>query len=165
MINPFAPRHKRFTEETLETLTVWEGADDAEVVRLILAQNRDLCVPEEFLRYYLPYADADFRAFLKDLEDRQEIVRWGGTTPLVSAMDRAKQAQTNLTDTLGSFHEGQSLAPGQNASQLRLRLELDEIGFEKIVDQLIREKRDCHRWEFAASVITSNPVLSRRRRY
>ena len=97
-------------------------------------------MPEDFLRYYLPYTDAAFRTFLKALEDRQEIVRWGGTTPLISAMDRTKQVQVNLTDALGSFHEDQPLAPGQNASQLRLQLGLDEIGFEKIVDQLIREK-------------------------
>lgn len=140
VINPFAPRHKRFTEETLETLTVWEDADDAEVVRLVLAQSGDLCVPEEFLRYYLPYPDADFRAFLKNLEDRQEIVRWGGATPLVSAMNRTKQAQTDLTDALESFHEDQPLVPGQNTSQLRLQLGLDEIGFDKIVDQLISQK-------------------------
>ena len=141
VINPFAPRHKRFTEETLEILTMWEDANDAEVVRLVLAQSPNLCVPEEFLRYYLPYADGDFRAFLKDLENRQEIVRWGGTTPLVSATARTKQAQANLTDALASFHEEQPLAPGQNTSQLRLKLGLDEIGFEKIVDQLIREKQ------------------------
>ena len=140
VVNPFAPRHKRFTEETLETLTVWEDADDAEVVRLVLAQSRDLCVPEEFLRYYLPYADAEFRDILKDLEDRQEIARWGGTTPLVSAMDRTKQAQTNLIETLERFHEEQPLAPGQNTSQLRLQLGLDEIGFEKVINQLIRAK-------------------------
>ena len=141
VINPFAPRHKRFTEETLETLTMWEDANDEEVVRLVLVQSRNLCVPEEFLRYYLPYPDGAFRAFLKDLENRQEIVRWGGTTPLVSATDRTKQAQANLTDTLASFHEEQPLAPGQNTSKLRLQLGLDEIGFEKIVDQLIREKQ------------------------
>ena len=140
VINPFAPRHKRFTEETLETLTVWEDADDAEVVRLVLAQNRELCVPEEFLRYYLPYADKDFRALLKDLEDRQEIVRWGGSTLLVSAADRAKQAEKDLTDALATFHEKQPIVPGQNTSQLRLQLKLDEIGFEKIVDQLIRQQ-------------------------
>ena len=139
-INPFAPHHKRFTEDTLETLTVWESADDAEVVRLVLAQKRDLCVPEEFLHYYLPYSDADFRAFLKDLEDCQEIVRWQGTTPLVSAMDRTKQAQVDLTDALASFHEEQPLVPGQNASQLRIQLGLDKIGFEKIVAQLIHRK-------------------------
>ena len=140
VINPFAPRHKRFTEETLETLTVWEAADDAEVVRLVLAESRDLCVPVEFLRYYLPYADTDFRTLLKDLEDRQEIVRWGGTTPLVSAAERAKQAEKDLTDALANFHEKQPIVPGQNASQLRLQLGLDEIGFEKIADQLIRQK-------------------------
>ena len=139
VINPFAPRHKRFTEETLETLTAWEGANDTEVVRLVLAQSRDLCVAEEFLRYYLPYPDADFRACLKDLEDRKEIVRWQGATPLISAMDRAQQAQGDLTDALAHFHEAQPLAPGQNTSQLRLQLGLDEVGFEKIVDQLIRQ--------------------------
>ena len=140
VINPFAPRHKRFTEETLETLTAWEGADDAEVVRLVLAQSRDLCVPEEFLRYYLPYPDADFRACLKDLEDGQEILRWQGSTPLISATDRTQQAQSDLADALASFHEAEPLAPGQNSSQLRLQLRLDEIGFEKIVDQLIHQK-------------------------
>ena len=140
VVNPFAPRHKRFTEETLETLTVWEDADDAEVVRLVLAQNRELCVPEEFLRYYLPYTDADFRGLLKDLEDHQEIVRWAGATPLVSAMDRTEQAQASLINALANFHEDQPLAPGQNTSQLRLQLKLDEIGFEKIVDQLIRQQ-------------------------
>ena len=140
VINPFAPRHKRFTEETLETLTVWEDADDAEVVRLVLAQNRELCVPEEFLRYYLPYTDADFRGLLKDLEDHQEIVRWAGATPLVSAMDRTEQAQASLINALANFHEDQPLAPGQNTSQLRLQLKLDEIGFEKIVDQLVRQQ-------------------------
>ena len=140
VINPFAPRHKRFTEETLETLTTWEGADDAEVVRLVLAQSRDLCVPEEFLRYYLPYPDADFRACLKDLEDGQEILRWQGSTPLISATDRTQQAQADLTDALATFHEAEPLAPGQNSSQLRLQLRLDEIGFEKIVNQLIRQK-------------------------
>ncbi|MCE2394806.1 selenocysteine-specific translation elongation factor [Candidatus Poribacteria bacterium] len=140
VINPFAPRHKRFTEETLETLTVWEDADDAEVVRLVLAQNRELCVPEEFLRYYLPYTDADFRGLLKGLEDHQEIVRWAGATPLVSAMDRTEQAQASLINALANFHEDQPLAPGQNTSQLRLQLKLDEIGFEKIVDQLIRQQ-------------------------
>jgi selenocysteine-specific elongation factor len=140
VINPFAPRHKRFTEETLETLTAWEGADDTEVVRLVLAQSRDLCVTEEFLRYYLPYPDSEFRTCLKNLEDRKEIVRWQGATPLISAMDRAQQAQVDLTDALANFHEAQPLAPGQNTSQLRLQLGLDEIGFEKIVDQLIRQK-------------------------
>ena len=140
VVNPFAPRHKRFTEDTLETLTAWEGADDAEVVRLVLAQSRDLCVSEAFLRYYLPYPDVDFRAFLEDLEKRQEIVRWQGSTPLISAMDRAQRAQADLTDALANFHEAQPLVPGQNASQLRLQLGLDELGFEKIVDQLIHEK-------------------------
>ena len=141
VINPFAPRHERFTEETLEVLDQWENADDAEVVRLVLAQSRELCVPEDLLRYYLPYSDADFRAFLKDLEGRQEIVRWQGGTPLISAVDRTKRAQADLIDALGRFHEQQPLTSGQNASQLRIQLRLDEIGFDKIVDLLIRQEQ------------------------
>ena len=141
VINPFAPRHERFTEETLEVLDQWENADDAEVVRLVLAQSCELCVPEDLLRYYLPYSDADFRAFLKDLEGRQEIVRWQGGTPLISAVDRTKRAQADLIDALGRFHEQQPLTSGQNASQLRIQLRLDEIGFDKIVDLLIRQEQ------------------------
>lgn len=140
VINPFAPRHKRFTEETLEVLDRWEKADDAEVVRLSLAQSRDLCVPQESLRYYLPYSDAAFRALLKDLEQHQEIVIWQGGTPLISAVDRTKQAQAELIEALARFHKQEPLVAGQNASQLCRQLGLDEIGFGRIVDQLIRQK-------------------------
>ena len=140
VINPFAPRHKRFTEETLEVLDRWEKADDAEVVRLGLAQSRNLCVPQESLRYYLPYSDAAFRALLKDLEQHQEIVIWQGGMPLISAVDRTKQAQAELIEALACFHKREPLVAGQNASQLCRQLGLDEIGFGRIVGQLIRQK-------------------------
>ncbi|MCZ6681185.1 MAG: selenocysteine-specific translation elongation factor [Candidatus Poribacteria bacterium] len=141
VINPFAPRHKRFTEETLEVLDQWENADDAEVVRLVLAQSDDLYVPEESLRYYLPYSEADLRSILQELEQRQEIVRWQGGIPLISEMARAKQAQADLTEALELFHQQSPLAPGQNASQLCLQLGFDETGFEKIVGDLIRQQQ------------------------
>ncbi len=141
VINPFAPRHKRFTEETLEVLDGWEKANDAEVVKLVLAQSRELCFPEEFFRYYLPYSDAALQSVLKDLQQCREIVRWPGATPLVSAMEETEKAQANLIKALEQFHNQTPLAPGQNASQLCLQLGLGELAFEKIVDDLIRKKR------------------------
>jgi selenocysteine-specific elongation factor len=140
VINPFAPRHKRFTEETLEVLDRWEKADDAEVVRLALAQTAELCVEEGFFRYYLPYAEADFQAILKALEQQGETIRWPGSPALISAAGRTREAEANLIKALAHFHKQTPLAPGQNVSQLRLQLGLDEVGFEKIVDRLIRRK-------------------------
>jgi selenocysteine-specific elongation factor len=141
VINPFAPKHKRFTEETLEVLDRWENADDAEVVDLVLAQSRDLCVSEDYLHYFLPYSDAAIRNFLKELEGAQNIVRWPGSTPLVSATDRTEQAETDIISTLERFHDATPLVAGQNAAQLRLQVGLDEVAFEKIVDSLIRRKQ------------------------
>ena len=141
VINPFAPRHTRFTEETLETLDRWEKADDAAVVNLVLAQSRELCLLENFLRYYLTSPGTVLSGILKNLEQEQKIVRWPGSTPLISARDRAEKAKTDLVKALAQFHQQTPLVPGQNASQLRLQLGLDEIAFEKIVDGLIRQEQ------------------------
>ena len=103
VINPFAPRHTRFTEETLETLDRWEKADDAAVVNLVLAQSRELCLLENFLRYYLTSPGTVLSGILKNLEQEQKIVRWPGGTPLISARDRAEKAKTNLVKALAQF--------------------------------------------------------------
>ncbi|MCH8294782.1 selenocysteine-specific translation elongation factor [Candidatus Poribacteria bacterium] len=141
IINPFAPRHKRFTEETLELLDDWERANDAEVVDLVLAQSPQLCVSEDFLHYYLRYSDAGIRRFLKELEQDQKVVSWSGGTLLVSAADRTERAQTELINALETFHDQNPLAPGQNVAQLRLQIGLDEVAFEKIVASLVRKKQ------------------------
>jgi len=141
IINPFAPRHKRFTEETLELLDDWERANDAEVVDLVLAQSPQLCVSEDFLHYYLRYSDAGIRRFLKELEQDQKVVSWSGGTLLVSAADRTERAQTELINALETFHDQNPLAPGQNVAQLRLQIGLDEVAFEKIVPSLVRKKQ------------------------
>ena len=141
IINPFAPRHKRFTEETLELLDDWERANDAEVVDLVLAQSPQLCVSEDFLHYYLRYSDAGIRRFLKELEQDQKVVSWSGGTLLVSAADRTERAQTELINALETFHNQNPLAPGQNVAQLRLQIGLDEVAFEKIVASLVRKKQ------------------------
>ncbi|MCY3551987.1 MAG: selenocysteine-specific translation elongation factor [Candidatus Poribacteria bacterium] len=143
VINPFAPRHKRFVPETIATLAQWEEANDAQIVNTVLENSDTLCVPESFLYYYLPHSQMNVKAIFDSLEADEKIVRWdkSGRTPLVSDAARTTTAKENIMETLADFHEAQPLLAGQNVSQLRRALKLDEIGFEKLENRLIAENQ------------------------
>ena len=141
VINPFAPRHKRFTEETLEVLDGWESADDADVINLVLTHSHDLCVPQDHLHYYLSGSHTALEQYLKTLETDRKIVRWSGGTQFISAANRTEAAQATLLGALGDFHEQNPLAPGQNVAQLQRQIGLDSTAFDRIVNHLIRGKR------------------------
>ena len=139
VINPFAPKHKRFTPETIATLAEWEEADDAQIVNTVLLNSETLCMPESFLYYYLPHSQTDVKAILNGLEAEGKIVRWdqSGRTPLVSDAARTAAMEAEIIEILEAFHEAQPLLAGQNASQLRQKLNLDEPSFEKLENQLV----------------------------
>ena len=143
VINPFAPKHKRFTPETIATLSQWEEADDAQIVNIVLANSETLCVSESFLYYYLPHSQTDVKAILSSLNAEGKIIRWdeSGREPLVSDAERTAAVKTKMIDGLKAFHETQSLLAGQNASQLRRNLSLDEQSFERIANRLIKERQ------------------------
>ena len=143
VINPFAPKHKRFTPETITVLAQWEEADNAQVVNTVLENSKPLCVPESFLHYYLPHSQQSVNAILNNLETDEKIVRWdkSGRTPLVSDASRTAKTKEGILNILANFHAAQPLLPGQNATQLRSEIELDEIGFEKLENQLIAERQ------------------------
>ena len=141
VINPFAPKHKRFTPETIATLAQWEEADDAQVVNTVLENSETLCVPESFLHYYLPHSQTSVNAILNSLEADGKIVRWdkSGRSPLVSDAARTANTKEKIIAALKVFHSAEPLLAGQNASQLRRELKLDEIGFEKLENRLIAD--------------------------
>ena len=141
VINPFAPKHKRFTPETIATLAQWEEADDVQIVNTVLENSETLCVPESFLHYYLPHSQTNVNAILSRLEADEKIVRWdkSGRSPLVSDAVRTANTQEKIIETLAAFHSAEPLLAGQNASQLRRELTLDDIGFEKLENRLITE--------------------------
>lgn len=143
VINPFAPKHKRFTQETITTLAQWEEADDTQVVNAVLKNSPTLCVTESFLYYYMPYSQAKVRNILETLASEEKIVRWdrSGRTPLVSDAARTAEGTEKLLTVLSEFHEKEPLLAGQNASQLSRELGLDEVGFEKLTNQLIKTKQ------------------------
>ncbi len=142
VINPFAPKHKRFTPETVATLAQWEEADDAQIVNIVLANSETLCVPESFLYYYLPHSQTDVKAILDRLKAEGKIVRWdeSGREPLVSDAERTETVKSQMVGALRTFHESQPLLAGQNASQLRHKLSLDEQSFERLANQLIKAR-------------------------
>ena len=143
VINPFAPRHKRFTPETTSILAQWEEADNAQIVNTVLENSKMLCVPESFLHYYLPQSQQNVKAILDSLEADGKIVRWdkSGRTPLLSDASRTAKNKEEILNALANFHTAQPLLPGQNATQLRSEVKLDEIGFEKLENQLIAERQ------------------------
>ncbi len=142
IVNPFAPRHKRFTDQTLETLNSWAKVKDPEkLIHLILEHNENLCVSEDLIRYYLSFTDQAFKNLFADLEKVGKILRWKGSLPSVSSFARTQQIGSQLMEMLRNFHEQQPLALGQNFSQLRLQLELNEFDFEKIIDYLISKNQ------------------------
>ena len=142
VINPFAPKHKRFTPETIATLAQWEEADDAQIVNIVLANSETLCVPESFLYYYLPHSQTDVKAILDRLKAEGKIVRWveSGREPIVSDAERTETVKSQMVDALRTFHESQPLLAGQNASQLRHKLSLDEQSFERLANELIKAR-------------------------
>ena len=173
VINPFAPKHKRFMQETITTLARWEEADDTQVVNAVLKNSQTLCVAESFLYYYMPYSQTEVRNILATLESEGKIVRWdtSGRTPLISDAARTAEVTEKLLTVLSEFHEKEPLLAGQNASQLSRELELDEIGFEKVTNQLIKTKQlvkdgnllrlTSHEIQFSAEESTAKETLEK----
>jgi selenocysteine-specific elongation factor len=143
VLNPFAPKHKRFTSETTAILVQWEEADNADIVNIVLENSKTLCVPESYLHYYLPHSQQSVKTILDNLEADGKITRWdkSGRTPLVSDGLRTTRTKEKILNALADFHAAQPLLPGQNATQLQSKVELDETGFEKLENQLIAERQ------------------------
>ena len=98
-------------------------------------------MPESSLHYYLPQSQRYVNAILTRLESERKIVRWdkSGRSPLVSDAARTATTKGRIIEVLTAFHSAEPLLAGQNASQLRRALKLDEIGFEKLENGLIAD--------------------------
>ena len=143
VINPFAPKHKRFTQETISILAQWEEADDTQVVTTLLKNSPTLCVEESYLYYYLPYSQSEVKDIFNTLESEEMIVRWdkSGRKPLISDVARTNEVTERLITVLEKFHESEPLLAGKNSSLLSREIGLDDLAFEKITEQLIKNKQ------------------------
>jgi selenocysteine-specific elongation factor len=125
VLNPFAPKHKRFTNETRKILEQWEKADENEVTRLVITESKSLGVEESLLRYYLPYGDAQLNELLKNLQRQHEIIRWPGIDKMFSSTQRVAEVENLIYENLSRFHANNPMVTGQNAEQVKA--EIDEI--------------------------------------
>jgi len=162
VLNPFAPRHKRFTEETDKILEQWEKAEENEVIRLVISEDANLCVEERMLRYYLPYGDTQLNELLTDLRKQNEIIRWPGIDKTFSSTQRVSEVENFILENLSRFHTNNPLVAGQNAAQVKAGLDkyfsdtksfgtahslikgaegVSDISFEKIVDRLVQSDK------------------------
>lgn len=154
VINPFPPKHKRFSKETAQVLAGWENAKDHEVVSLLVAPRRDapsgrLYYPEADLIYYLPYAKSRLEQILQALQNSGEIIRWNrGLDKLISSKLQVNQVEAEILERLKIFHQKNPRLVGENVSQLRFNLSeakeakgLDELSFDLIIDKLLSENK------------------------
>jgi len=125
VLNPFAPKHKRFTEETEKTLEQWEKADENEAIRLVTSEIQNLCVEESLLRYYLPYGDKELNGLLANMRKQNEIIRWPGVDKLFSSAQRVAEVENLILENLSRFHADNPLVAGQNAEQVKAELNKD----------------------------------------
>ena len=138
VLDPFAVRHKRFTPETEALAERWREADEEQTVELVLETRRELSLPESLLRYYLPYTDRALDKFMTQLEQDGLIIRWREATPFFSSAQRVDATETALRELLEEFHQQNPHVAGQNVSQVRLELGVEEEGFDRLVRRMIQ---------------------------
>ena len=122
VLNPFAPKHKRFTEETRQILERWEKADEHEVTCLVITESKSPGVEESLLRYYLPYGDSQLNELLKNMQRQHEIIRWPGIDKMFSSAQRVAEVENLILENLSRFHADNPMVTGQNAEQVKAEI-------------------------------------------
>ncbi len=141
ILNPFPPQHKRLKEETLKKLNNWALSSDVNLVRLVTENNSTTtAISEKILKYYLPYSGEKQEELLKKMEEEGIIIRYAsGENVLIASVERMQLKKKSIIDELLKFHNENPLAEGQNYSKLRSIINTDEITFELLLQELIKE--------------------------
>ena len=138
ILNPFPPKHKRLSEETVQQLEKWESADDSELVRLVTDTNSSVSVWENVLRFYLPYFGSRMEDLLKGMAEQEIIIRHiSSDKRFIASVERMTQMKDEILSGLSKFHEERPLAEGANYSKIRLQLKIDEMTFDRLLQELI----------------------------
>ena len=140
ILNPFPPMHKRLEKETLQQLGRWESADDSELVRLVADTGVSVSVPENSLKFYLPYSGERMEDLLKQMAGRGDIVRYvSGDKQMLASVERMAHMKDGIVSELSRFHAERPLAEGANYSRVRSQLRIDELTFDMLLQELIRD--------------------------
>ncbi len=139
ILNPFPPMHKRLAEETIQQLENWEAADDSELVRLVADTGSSVSVPENSLKFYLPYSGEKMEKLLEEMAEQGDIIRYAsGDKRMIASVERMARMKDGILSELSRFHAERPLAEGANHSKVRSQLSIDEFTFDRLLQELIQ---------------------------
>jgi len=146
ILNPFPPKHKRLSDETIQQLKKWESADDSELVRLVADTSSSVSIRENTLKFYLPYSGDRMEDLLKRMEEQRIIIRHvSGDRRLIASVERMARMKDEILAQLSQFHAERPLAEGANYSRIRSQLNIDELTFDLLLQELIEEGKVSRR--------------------
>jgi selenocysteine-specific elongation factor len=138
ILNPFPTNHKRLSKETIQQLKQWESAKDEELVKLLADTSKSVSIWENTLKYYLPYTGEKTEELLKNMKEQGTIVRYiSGDKSLIASAARMADLKGHILTELSKFHKDNPITEGANYSKVRSDLDIDELTFELLLQNLI----------------------------
>ena len=142
ILNLFPAKHKRLAEETIQQLKKWESVDDQELVRLVTDTNSSVSIWENTLKFYLPYSGDRMENLLNRMKEQGIIIRHiSGDKRLIASVERMTRMKDEILSDLSQFHLGRPLAEGANYSKIRSQLNIDELTFDLLLQELIEDSK------------------------
>lgn len=146
ILNPFPPKHKRLADETIQLLRRWESANDSELVSLVGDTSNSASIQENTLKFYLPYSGDRMEDLLKRMEEQGIIVRHvSGDKRLIASVERMARMKDEILAQLSQFHSERPLAEGANYSKIRSQLNIDELTFDLLLQELTEDGKVSRR--------------------
>jgi len=140
ILNPFPIKHKRLAEVTMQLLKKWESVNDAELVKLVTETIGSVSIWENDLKYYLPYSGEKQEQLLKQMEDEGFIIRYNsGDKRMIASTERMSKIREKILDVLSQFHKERPLAEGANYAKIRSQIGVDELTFDILIQELIKD--------------------------
>ena len=140
VLNPFADRHKRMSEDTIDRLEQWTQAQsDLDVLQLILDDHFSISV--DFLHYYFSISEKLLTSWISDLTQSGDIVQWTGKPTEISSSNRVKSVELKVEQLLNDYHQDKPLDIGLNIAQAREKLGLNEPVFDKLIQRMVTQKK------------------------
>ncbi|MGB9598141.1 MAG: SelB C-terminal domain-containing protein, partial [Candidatus Poribacteria bacterium] len=139
ILDPFPQKHKRLAEETLQKMKSLESANDEELVKIITETDENIAIPENNLRYYLPYTDEKREQLLRRMEKSYIIRYFIGEKRMIASKERILAMRDKILAQLSVFHKEYPLEEGANYSKIRSGIKADEQTFDMLLQGLIKD--------------------------
>lgn len=139
ILDPFPQKHKRLAEETIIKMKRLESANDEELVKIVTELSENVSIPENDLKFYLPYTGEKQEQLIKRMEGNAIIRYTIGDRQMIASKERMSHIRDKMLEQLSLFHKERPLAEGANYSKIRSEIKADEQTFDLLLQELIKE--------------------------